>query len=433
MEATLDLGFGTTLQLVLLVFSLLAVAFFSSSEAGLISVNKVRMRHLAERGNRSARAVMRIVGVEQQERFFATILLTENAFIILASSVGTAFTIRWLGSGGFAVLVATLAMTLLVVVFGEITPKSLAFRASERWSMVVSRPVGFIMALETPIIFAFTLLPRLILRLIGGAGKLVTPSITEGELRMLIDIAGAEGSVEMEEAVMLASVFRFGDRQVREMMTPRTEIVFIERETRMGEFLKVYAENAHTRFPVYKGSTDDVVGILSAKDILRAMSASKVGADDPVTTIIRDAYFVPETKRIAELFDELRGTGNQIAIAIDEFGGIAGLVTLKRLLEEVVGRVGEEGVSPAEEYEALGENTFQLDGSMNVAEVRDELGIDLGEGDFETVAGFVLEALGHIPASGEAFEFIELAVEVLEMDRLKIEAVKLTRRPARPT
>jgi CBS domain containing-hemolysin-like protein len=433
MEPTLDLGFGTTLQLVLLVFSLLAVAFFSSSEASLISVNKVRMRHLAEQGNRSARAVMRIVGVEQQERFFATILLTENAFIILATSVGTAFTIRLLGSGGFAVLVATVAMTLLVVVFGEITPKSLAFRASERWSMVVSRPVGLIMALETPIIFAFTLLPRLILKLIGGAGKLVTPSITEGELRMLIDIAGAEGSVEMEEAEMLASVFRFGDRQVREMMTPRTEIVFIERGTRMGEFLTVYAENAHTRFPVYKGSTDDVVGILSAKDILRAMSTSEVGADDPVTTIIRDAYFVPETKRIAELFDELRGTGNQIAIAIDEFGGIAGLVTLKRLLEEVVGRVGEEGVSPAEEYEALGENTFQLDGSMNVDEVRDELGIDLGEGDFETVAGFVLEVLGHIPAKGETFDFNDLAVEVLEMDRLKIEAVKLTRRPARPT
>jgi len=137
--------------------------------------------------------------VEQQERFFATILLTENAFIILASSVGTAFTIRWLGSGGFSVLVATVAMTLLVVVFGEITPKSLAFRASERWSMVVSRPVGLIMAIETPIIFIFTLLPRLILELIGGAGKLVTPSITEGELRMLIDIAGNDLAVEVLE------------------------------------------------------------------------------------------------------------------------------------------------------------------------------------------------------------------------------------------
>jgi putative hemolysin len=430
MEATIDLGTGTTLQLVILIFSLLAVAFFSSSEASLISVNKVRMRHLAEQGNRAAKAVMRIVGVDEQERFFATILLTENAFIILATSVGTAFTIRLLGTGGFSVLVATVAMTLLVVVFGEITPKSLAFRASERWSMVVSRPVSLIMAMETPIIFIFTLLPRLILKLIGGAGALVTPSITEGELRMLIDIAGAEGSVEMGEAEMLASVFRFGDRQVREMMTPRTEIVFIERGTQMGEFLKVYSENAHTRFPVYKGSTDDVIGILSAKDILRAMSASEMGSDDPVTTIIHDAYFVPETKRIAELFDELRGSGNQIAIAIDEFGGIAGLVTLKRLLEEVVGRVGEEGVSPAEEYEALGENTFQLEGGMNVDQVKDEIGIDLGDSDFETVAGFVLETLGHIPITGETFELNDLSVKVLEMDRLKIEAVKLTRRPA---
>ena len=161
------------------------------------------------------------------------------------------------------------------------------------------------------------------------------------------------------------------------------------------------------------------------------MSASEMTSDDPVTTIIRDVYFVPETKRIAELFDELRGSGNQIAIAIDEFGGIAGLVTLKRLLEEVVGRVGEEGVSPAEEYESLGENTFQLEGGMNVDQIKDEIGINLGDGDFETVAGFVLETLGHIPTTGETFEFDNLSVEVLEMDRLKIEAVKLTRRPAR--
>lgn len=255
------------------------------------------------------------------------------------------------------------------------------------------------------------------------------PSITEAELRTLIEIGDAEGAIEPEEAEMLESVFRFGDREVRDMMTPRTEIVFLERGTTMGEFLSIYAEHAHTRFPVYKGSTDNVVGILSAKDILIALSARDVGPLDAVTDVIRDAHFVPETKRIAELFDELRRSGNQMAIAIDEYGGIAGLVTLKALLEEVVGRVGEEGASPEEEYETLGENTFQVDGGMSIDEVKEDLDIDLGDGDFETAAGFVLEALGHIPTKGEVFESRRLIVEIMEMDGLKIETIKLIKKP----
>jgi putative hemolysin len=417
---------GQLANIAIVVLCLLVVAFFSSSEASLISVNKFRIRHLAEQGDHSARAVLRVV--DEHEKFFATILLTENAFIILASSVGTALAISYIGSSAYSVLVATLLMTLLVVVFGEITPKSLAARASERWSLVVAPPVQRIMALETPILFIFTAIPRLVLRLIGGAGKLVTPSVTEGELRMLIDTARAEGMVEHEEADRLESVFRFGDRQVREVMTPRTEIVFVESGTILGEFLKTYAEHSHTRFPVYKGSMDNIVGILSTKDVLKAMSSRDIDHQEPITDVIRDAYFVPETKRIAELFDESRQTGNQMAIAIDEFGGIAGLVSLKSLLEEVVGRVGEEGISPEEEYEALGEDRFQVDGGMSIDEANEELDVRLPAGDYETVAGFVLEFLGHIPKDGEQFDYRDLSVEVTEMKDLKIETVVLTRR-----
>ena len=240
--------------------------------------------------------------------------------------------------------------------------------------------------------------------------------------------------VEREEAEMLESVFRFGDRQVREVMTPRTEMAFVERGATLREFLEIYAEHSHTRFPVFKGTTDNIVGILSAKDILNAMSTRDIPYDEIVTAVIRDSFFVPETKRIAELFDELRQSGNQMAIAIDEFGGIAGLVTLKRLLEEVVGRVGEEGARPEEEYEALGENTFQVDGGMSIDEVNEELGLDLAEGEFETVAGFVLDILGHIPSPGEQVEYGDLKVEVTEMNDHKIEAVKLTRtlEPSQP-
>ena len=220
-------------------------------------------------------------------------------------------------------------------------------------------------------------------------------------------------------------MFRFGDRQVRDVITPRTEIVFVERGATLTSFLAVYAANRHTRFPVYRGTTDNIIGILSTKDILRAMSSGAIGLADPVTDVIRDAYYVPETKGIAELFEELRATGNQMAIAIDEFGGIAGLVTLNGLLEEVVGRVGDEGASPEEEYEALGENTFQVDGGMSIDEVNEELGVDLPEGDYKTIAGFVLEVLGHIPVQGEQFGYRDLGLKTVGMKDLKIQTVLL--------
>ena len=429
MEPAIDLGLSVNVQLIILAFSLLAVAFFSSSEASLISVNKIRIKHLVEQGNPAAKAVLNVV--ERHEKFFATILLTENAFIILASSVGTAFAISLLGGGASSVLVATVVMTLLVVIFGEITPKSLAARASERWSLVVGRPVQLIMALETPVIFIFTVLPRLMGKLLGGGGGLGAVTVTEGELRMMIDIAHSEGMVESEQAERLESVFRFADQQVSEVMTPRTEIVSVEWGVTLREFLDIYVRYPHTRFPVFKGSSDNIVGVLSAKDILNAMSSKGIAYDEPVTDVIRDAPFIPETKLIDELFEELRRSGNQMAIAIDEYGGIAGLLTLKRLLEEEVGRVGEEGASPEVEYEALGENTFQIDGGMSVHEANTQLGIRLAEGDFETVAGFVLGVLGHIPARGERFEHGDLKVEVTEMKDLKIETVTITKMPRR--
>jgi putative hemolysin len=226
---------------------------------------------------------------------------------------------------------------------------------------------------------------------------------------------------------MLENVFQFGDRQVREVMTPRTEMVSIQQGGSLSEFLDTYSENSHTRFPVYRGSPDNVIGVISLKDVLRHMSQKGLRLDDSVTDAIRDAYFVPETKRISELFDELRTTGNQMALVIDEFGGVAGLVTLKRLLEVVMGPVGEEGESPEEEYRAIDEYTFHVEGGMSIEEVNEEMDIKLPEGEYETLAGFVLDVLGHIPDEGEQFDFNDLKFEILEMQDLKIEEVRVTK------
>ena len=367
--------------------------------------------------------------LEQPERLLSTILLGNNLVNVAFAAVVTVMAVSLLGrdNEGVAVLVATGVGAAVLLVVGEVVPKTLAVRHAERLAFTYAQPLKWIEYMLLPFILVLQRIGRV--STLGLSDDRTESSITEDELRTLIDIGEAEGAFEPVEAEMLESVFRFGDRQVREVMTPRTEVVFIERGASLGEFLKVYAENTHTRFPVFKDSTDNIVGILSAKDILKAMSSRDIPYDESVNDMIRDAYFVPETKLIPELFDELRRSGNQMAIAIDEFGGVAGLVTLKRLLEEVVGRVGEEGVSPEEEYRAIGKDTYQVDGGMSIDEVKEELGVELAEGDFETVAGFVLDHLGHIPKPGEQFDYGNLKVEVTRMSDLKIETVKVTKMP----
>ncbi|MBI4298336.1 MAG: HlyC/CorC family transporter [Chloroflexi bacterium] len=420
---------GESIQIIILIVSILAVAFFSSAEASLISVSKIRTRHLAGQGNKGAQAVNRVV--ERHDKFFATILLTENAFIILASSLGTALAISLLGDRGSTLVIATVLLTIVIVTFGEITPKSIAAQMATRWSLVVSRPVELIMKVETPLIHLFSLVPSLVFRALGKKVSLQTPTVTEGELRMLIDISQAEGVVERTEAEMLENVFRFGDRRVREVMTPRTEIVWIEKSTPLREFLQIYSEHYHTRFPVYEQTLDNVVGILSAKDVLQNIASGRVSSEDPVTEIIHTPYFVPETKAMDALFAEMRRFGHQMAMVIDEFGGITGLATLKQLIEEVVGSTGEEGTEADREYEAIGENTFQIDGGMNFDQANEELGLRIAKGDYQTVAGFVLDTLGHIPHQGERFSHKNLRLEIIEMKGLKIERVTITITPQR--
>ena len=409
---------GLTLSLVFLIFS----AFFSSSEAAFLSLQRARLAHLVNTG---APGAARVAGmIKQPERLLSTILLGNNLVNVAFAALVTVMIVELLGEGR-GVVVATAVATTVLLLVGETIPKSIAIRNAERVAFLYARPLGWIENLLLPLVVLLQWTSRRVTSLFGGAPA--RGSITEAELRSLIDIGEAEGTFEPAEAEMLENVFRFGDRQVREVMTPRTEIVSIERGATLGEFLDIYREHQHTRFPVYKGVMDNIVGIISAKDILKAMATKGMNADNSVTDVIRDSYFVPETKRIAELFDELRQSGNQMAIAVDEFGGLAGLVSLKRLSEEVVGPVGEEGVGPEEEYEAIDKYTFQVDGGMSVEEANEELGITLPEGDFETIAGFVLDVLGHIPTEGEQFDHGNLKLEVTEMDGLKIETIKVTK------
>ncbi len=414
---------GDSLSLILMVAFLVFSAFFSSSEAAFLSLQKTRIAHLVSTGVPGARRVANMIG--QPERLLSTILLGNNLVNVAFTALVTAVIVERLGDAR-GIIVSTAVGTVILLLLGEILPKTIAIRNSERVAFWYAQPLKWIETLMWPLVIVLQWTTNRANSIFGG-GLSVGRSITEGEFRTLIDIGEAEGTFEPDEAEMLENVFRFGDRQVREVMTPRPEIIPVERGATLREFLYIYAQDTHTRFPVYKGEVDDIIGIISVKDVLRAMSVRDLDYNDSVTDVIRDAFYVPETKRIAELFAEMRLSGNQMAMAIDEYGGLAGLVTLKRLTEEVVGPVGEEGEAPEEEYETIDENTFQVEGGMSIDEANDELFINLPEGGFDTVAGFVLDALGHIPTQGEQFEYQSLKFEITQMNNLKIETIKVTR------
>ena len=349
---------------ILIVVFLVLSAFFSSSEAAFLSFQKTRLSHLVNTNVPGAKRVSEMVA--NMERLLSTILLGNNLVNVAFSAIITILSVELLGGGPLAVGFATLLGTILLLIFGEIIPKSVAIRKSEKLSLLYARPLKSLEIALFPAILFLQWLSNITQNLLGRNDSEET--VTEGEILSMIDIGEAEGTVEPAEAEMLENVFRFGDQQVREVMTPRPEIVSIERGINLQELLQIYAENNHTRFPVHKESRDDIVGIISAKDILRALATRCVQENESVTDIVRDVYFVPETKPVSELFEELRRTGHQMAICLDEYGGIAGLVTIKRLTEVIVGKVGEEGESPEEEYSNILPNLYQIEDGMYIRE-----------------------------------------------------------------
>ena len=275
-----------------------------------------------------------------------------------------------------------------------------------------------------PLVAPLKLINRLLASRLGSDPRAL---FTEEEIKAAISIGMEAGAVEEEEAEMLEKVFRFGDRQVREIMTPRTEVVWLEAGTVLRDFLTMYRDHSHTRFPVFEEHMENVTGVLSVKDVVTAMARGDLSESSPVTALLRPVDFAPDTKAVGPLFREMQKVGSQLTMIVDEFGGIAGLVTLTQLMEEVVGPVGEEGMEPEMEYETIDENTYHIDGGMQIDEANEELDLGLPTGDYETVAGFILESLGHIPAEGEHLHHNNLRLLVTHVRGMRVEKVMVSR------
>jgi putative hemolysin len=410
-----------TLYIVLFVICLLLSAFFSSSETAFISLQKVRVQNMIDNKVRGARLVSRMI--ERPEKLLSTILLGNNFVNTAAAALATALAIKFWPSQG--VLIATIAVTIILLIFCETTPKTIATRHAEGLALFFARPIEALSWLLAPFVVALSWIASGFSKMLGGAP--VSQSLaSEDEIRTMISMGHKEGTVEEEEAEMLHKVFEFGNRPVMEVMVPRTEVIWITKGTKLDDFLKLYAENPLSRFPVYDDNIDNVVGILAVKDIVMAQAKRTFNAEDSIDDLIRPAYFTPETKRVSELFAEMRDKNFRMAVIVDEYGGTAGIVSLSGLMEEIVGPVGDELAAIEKDYETINEYTFQVDGGMRVEEANDEMKLNIPEGDdYETVAGFVLDLLGHIPKQGDQLKYKNFKIVITEMRGMKIEKIRL--------
>lgn len=410
----------------LLAIFLILSAFFSASETAFIALPKARLLHLVRTRRAGAGRVSRLL--QHPERFLATVLLSNNLVNTAAAALTTVLVVEMIGNPFISALVSTIGITLILLLFCESLPKTIAWHRSEGVAFFASRPLSLVGTVLSPVVFliqAFTSFGSRILGIRGGASQMVS----EEEIRTLIAAGAQSGTVEADEAELLEKVFRFGDRQMLEVITPRPEIVWLEKGTSLADFLRIYRQYSHTRFPVFEGSQENVVGILSVKDVLSGLSDGRIEPDDDVTALLRDAYIVPETKSVRDAFEEMRQGRHAVVLTFDEFGGIAGLATTKQLLGVIVGQVGDETPAPERVMTLVGEDSYRVDAAVGISDLNDELGIEIPEGDYQTLAGFVLERLGRIPEIGDELEYDGLTITVKAMDGVRIGEVELMRVP----
>jgi putative hemolysin len=411
------------LYLILFLVCLVLAAFFCSAETAFIGMQRLRLQHLIHTGHPKAKVVAKIV--EHPEKFLATVLLGINFFETAVATLGTLMAISLWGEN-LGAAVATIIVTILTLVFAELVPKSLAVRYGEKLALFYATPIEITATILYPFVFVLNHIGIRFTRMVGEEDE-AKPTISEAEFRTAITVGEAEGVVGERAAEMLHNVFDFGNRPVREVMVPRPEVIFIEHGSTLADFLKLFAQYPLTRFPVYHEKRDNVVGILSVKDVLMAQATGTITSDSLIDEMVRPAYFTPETKRISELFVEMKDNNFRMAVVVDEFGGTAGIVSLTRLVEEIVGPVGDELAETEKDYEVIDEYTFQIDGGMRVEEVNQEMGLGLPEGDYETVAGFVLHLLGRIPKQGEQLKYRDFKLVITKMSGVKIEEVLVTK------
>lgn len=409
------MGPSETGQLITVIILLCLSAFFSSSETALTTVNQIRMRTLADNGDKRAARVLRVTG--NPGKMLSAILIGNNIVNLSASSISTSLAIHLFGNTGAGI--ATGILTFLILIFGEVTPKTMATIKADSMSLTAAAPIGFLMKILTPVIFIINKLSLGLMFLLHVNIKDAQKKMTEEELRTIVDVSQENGVIEHEERDMIHNLFDFGDAEAKEIMVPRIDMTFVQADATYQEVLDIFRQDMFTRLPVYEDSTDNIIGIINMKDFLLQNDTPEFS----VRNLLREPYFTYEHKNTADLFLEMRKSSISLAIVLDEYGVTAGLITLEDLLEEIVGEIRDEyDADEEDDITRISDREFYVLGSANLNDVSEALSLHFTSDDYDTIGGYCLGLLDHLPEKNEIIltdNNILIRIDRMEKNRIE--------------
>lgn len=413
-------------KLLILFILLLFSAFFSSAETCLTTVNKMRLKSMADEGNKKAALVLKLIS--NQTKMLSSILIGNNIVNLSASSLATTFAINLAKKSGFSNATslitgaATGIITILVIIFGEILPKSIATMNADKMSLIYSKPIYTLTVILGPFAYMFDKFSKLLLK-IFHIDITKQPAITENELRTIVDVSHKEGVIESEERQMITNVVDFGDSLAKDVMVPKMDVEFVELSLTYDELIESYSKEKFTRMPVYDDSRDNVVGIINLKDIFFYQGDKK---DFKISDVMREAYFTYEYKKISELFFEMKEASIPMAIVLDEYGSTSGILTIEDLIEEIVGEIRDEyDANEEDDITKTDDGDYILLGVAKLDDIDEELGIKIESEDYDSIAGHIINLLDHFPDAGETVSDDYAEYTVLEAAKNHIDKVKL--------
>ncbi len=411
-----------SVRMIGLVCLLLASAFFSASETALMSMSKLDVRHMIDQNINNAKKIEKLL--KNPNKLLGAILVGNNLVNIAASSIATMIAIELTGnsSSGIGVGISTGIITLLVLIFGEITPKSLSAQNAQKIALLVASPISIIVTILSPVVTVLTFITNGLVKLLGGRSATNKPFITADELRTIVTVSHEEGVLETEEKQMIYNVFDFGNSCAKDIMVPRTDIVAIPLHASYEEIIALYKKEQFSRMPVYEDSYDHIIGILHIKDLI---INDVVPNQFKVSDYLREAYFVHEFKNNDELFKEMRSEKIGVAIVLDEYGGTAGLVSMEDLIEEIVGDISDEYDEGLEDIIKLNQNEYVVDGTARIPDINDELGLHITSEDFDSIGGFVIGLFDRFPTDGEEIHFEDVVFKIEETVNNRINRIRI--------
>lgn len=414
-------------QFIILIVLLALSAFFSSAETALTTVSRIRIRTLADEGKKNAKTVLKIT--DDSGKMLSAILIGNNIVNLSAASLTTSLAYAL---GGSMVAVASGILTIAILLFGEITPKTMATIHAEKMSLIYAPIISIFMKIMTPAIFVINGLSLGVLFLLRVDPNAKNRAMTETELRTIVDVSHEDGVIESDEKEMIYNVFDLGDAKAKDVMVPRVHVTFADVNSSYEELIEIFREDKFTRLPVFEETTDNVIGTINMKDLLLFDNTKKFHVRD----ILREAYFTYEYKNISELLVEMRQASFNIAIVLDEYGETAGLITLEDILEEIVGEIHDEYDENEEDFvQKISDQEYIIEGSMNLDDLNDRLDLAFESEDYDSLGGFIIEHLDRLPEVGDSIvtdDGIKLIVETLDKNRIEKVHVYLPVKPEEP-